>query len=140
MKVVDASVAVALVVPLPWSQASQDLMGQWIVAGVDLPVPALWHYEVLSALQKFVVGGRFSGQAAEMLFADILGLGFVVAPPASALAPAILQWARRLEQPVAYDATYLAFAEQLEAEFWTADRKLHRLTSRLGLNWVHLVE
>jgi predicted nucleic acid-binding protein len=38
-----------------------------------------------------------------------------------------------------YDAHYLALAEQLEADFWTSDRRLAR-TVQAHLEWVHLLE
>ena len=34
-----------------------------------------------------------------------------------------MDWAERLNQTVAYDTQYLALAEQLGAEFWSADRR-----------------
>ncbi|HEX6305251.1 MAG TPA: hypothetical protein VFZ76_13740 [Anaerolineales bacterium] len=41
--------------------------------------------------------------------------------------------------PSAYYAQYLALAERLEAEFWTADERLARKVER-QLPWVHLLE
>jgi predicted nucleic acid-binding protein len=41
--------------------------------------------------------------------------------------------------PAAYDAHYLALAELLEGEFWTADGQLARRVQP-SLPWVHLVE
>jgi len=49
-----------------------------------------------------------------------------------------LQLAQELNLSAAYDAHYLALAEQFGAEFWTADQRLaNNVSSRLP--WVHLV-
>ncbi len=47
--------------------------------------------------------------------------------------------AQRFSLPAAYDAHYLALAERLEAEFWTADERLVRKVEA-QLPWVHLLE
>ena len=35
-------------------------------------------------------------------------------------------WAARFNRPAAYDAYYLALAEMMESEFWTADERLYK--------------
>ncbi|MBC7227355.1 MAG: type II toxin-antitoxin system VapC family toxin [Thermoflexales bacterium] len=47
-----------------------------------------------------------------------------------------LQLARAFSLPAAYDAHYLALAEQLGADFWTADLRLARAIQD-RLPWVH---
>jgi len=50
---------------------------------------------------------------------------------------AALRWAVRLRQKAAYDGFYLAAAEQLGAEFWTADQSLCNHARQAGATWVH---
>jgi predicted nucleic acid-binding protein len=50
-----------------------------------------------------------------------------------------LDLAEKFCLPAAYDAHYLALAELLAGEFWTANRRLAR-TVQSSLPWVHLVE
>jgi hypothetical protein len=45
----------------------------------------------------------------------------------------------RLGQSKAYDAFYLALAERLKAEFWTADQRLANGARQLGANWAHWI-
>ena len=46
--------------------------------------------------------------------------------------------ALRFSLPAAYDAHYLALTERLEAEMWTADRRLyHAVGDTVG--WLHLL-
>jgi predicted nucleic acid-binding protein len=47
--------------------------------------------------------------------------------------------AERFSLPAAYDAHYLALAEWLGGQFWTADGRLARRI-QASLPWVHLVE
>jgi predicted nucleic acid-binding protein len=46
-------------------------------------------------------------------------------------------WATRLRQKAAYDGFYLAAAEQLGAELWTADQALVSNALQVGASWVH---
>jgi len=39
-------------------------------------------------------------------------------------------WTRRLNRAVAYDSFYLALAERLDCDFWTADRRLVNAASQ----------
>jgi predicted nucleic acid-binding protein len=57
-------------------------------------------------------------------------------PPTLELHREALQWAHQLGQGAAYDAAYLALAEQLQAPFWTADRRLANPAQQAGAAWV----
>jgi predicted nucleic acid-binding protein len=46
-------------------------------------------------------------------------------------------WSTRLRQKAAYDGFYLAAADQLKAELWTADRSLANNAKQIGAKWVH---
>jgi predicted nucleic acid-binding protein len=48
-----------------------------------------------------------------------------------------LDWAERIQQTVAYDSAFLAVAESIQAELWTADKRLAKATQSLNINWVH---
>lgn len=45
-------------------------------------------------------------------------------------------WTRRLNRIAAYDSFYLALAESLQCDLWTADR---RLQGAVGQPWLHCV-
>ena len=55
------------------------------------------------------------------------------------LHPRALALAERFSLRAAYDAHYLALAEWLGGEFWTADAALVRVVGA-ALPWVHLVQ
>lgn len=48
-----------------------------------------------------------------------------------------LAWAARLGQAKAYDSFYLALAEEIDAFFVTADKRLANGARQLGLAWVY---
>jgi len=50
-----------------------------------------------------------------------------------------VELAARFSLAAAYDAHYLALAEHLGGEFWTADGRLARMV-QASLPWVHLME
>ena len=68
---------------------------------------------------------------------QLYALEFQTIAPSLELHRAALQWAERIGQSKAYDAQYLALAESLSAEFWTADARLVHALQRLEVNWIH---
>jgi predicted nucleic acid-binding protein len=135
-QVVDANIALALVLATPYSHRAESLWERWAAAQAAVFAPDLWAYEVTSALRKaMVITGMALAEAIARL--DILSeVGVRLVPPTPELDRSALRWADRLGQTVAYDAHYLALAEFLACEFWTADR---RLAAQLGkdVSWVH---
>lgn len=137
--VIDANLAVALVVPLPYSEPAVQQMETWQEQGTELFTPVLWGYEVVSSLRQAIVAGALSvGQAEEAVMA-LLDLGVQQVSPTSELYRQSLEWAHRLDQRVAYDGAYLALAEHLAAEFWTADARLASRVRQLGVTWVRQI-
>jgi predicted nucleic acid-binding protein len=135
--VVDASLATALILPGARRVFLRSQMEQWLQDGYELCAPTLWIYEVTSALCKSV----FFGLVTEEEAADSLPLLHdlaihLVAPDAEQIRRAFA-WTRRLNRAAAYDSFYLALAESLGCELWTADR---RLCSAVDLSWVRLAQ
>ena len=86
-----------------------------------------------------MAGGVLPAARAEAALAALSELSIVrVSPDADSLLAA-LRWAARLGQRAAYDAQYLALAERLGAEFYTADRRLASLAEAAGLPWVRSI-
>jgi predicted nucleic acid-binding protein len=80
-----------------------------------------------------------SAQDAERMASDLLALEFHRVAPTLKLHQSALLWAERIGPSKVYDAHYLALAEDLSAEFWTADRRLFHTLQGLGASWVHTV-
>jgi predicted nucleic acid-binding protein len=138
-QVVDANLTVALVLSTPYSAQAQALWERWSAEATDVYAPDLWAYEVTSALCKAISLTGMPLSEAEARLETLTRLGVQLVPPTLELNRLALRWAERLGQTVAYDAHYLALAETLGCDFWTADR---RLVQSVGteVSWVHGID
>lgn len=132
---IDASLVVRLVVdseddrlPMLWQR--------WIESGQQLAAPALLFYEVANALYQYQKQRYFSPELVEQAFLAALSLPVRLYSELSLHMRAI-KLAQRFSLPATYDAHYLALAEHLGAEFWSADRRLARKVQS-QLDWVRL--
>lgn len=137
--VVDANLCVSLIVPLGYSQAAAEKWIAWEADRASLYAPLLWEYEVVSAIRKAVFATWLNSSEAENALQRLFNLGIAVIPPDSELHRSALQWSDRIGQPVAYDGQYIALAEALQAELWTADKRLSKALSSLNLPWLHWI-
>lgn len=122
--VIDASVALALVLREPHADTVSRLLEAWEDEGSSLHAPILAHYEIASALTRSRVRDSLSREDTEEALAIIAGLGVAFHPPAAGTR--IIEIAADLQRHSAYDAAYLDLAEQLSAELWTLDGPLAR--------------
>ncbi len=89
-------------------------------------------------MRRYVAHGELNPEEAADALEAALGLDIALYGDRD-LHRRALALAGRFSLPAAYDAHYLALAERLGAEFWTADR---RLTHAIGaaLPWVHQLD
>jgi predicted nucleic acid-binding protein len=104
----------------------------------DLPIiaPTLLYYEVANALYQYVKQGMLTIEAARRAQNSALSLRLRLIGD-NWLHQQALLLARQFGLLASYDAHYLALAERMAAEFWTADRRLYN-TVRETFNWVKL--
>ena len=122
---VDASVVVRLLVDTAESDRVQQLWEKWEVEGRALVAPSMLYYEVTNALYRYERGGFLTADEVQQGLVLASGLQIhLLSDPALHLEAAVL--ARSLSLSAAYDSHYLALAQRLGAEFWTADRRLTR--------------
>ena len=133
--VVDASFAVRLILPDPRRSAFRVLLERWLQEGYELLAPDLWLYEMTTALCKAAHFGLVTVEDAESSLALVSELAVQLVAPDAEQARLAFAWTQRLNRAAAYDSFYLALAESLGCELWTADRRLHTAVS---LPWVHL--
>ena len=95
----------------------------------ELQVPALCDVEVSSALRRGMLSGALAESRAEEALLDYLDLP-LTRHGHQALLPRILALRANF---TAYDASYVALAERLEAPILTADRRLARACHGIGL-------
>ena len=136
MMVVDASVVVGLLMPLPYSARVVARLRALNEAREEIYAPALMEYEVCSALHRAVARGMLEEAAVRGCLDKIEALGIRPIAPAWSLHQSALAWAARLRQGKAYDAQYLALAEQMGCGLLTADERLANAARALGVTWV----
>lgn len=134
MPVVDANLIVDLVAPgVPVGGAAERLVERLVAGGADVLGPALVLLESSNALLTGIRRGRWDGEAADAAFAQLAQIPIVVADGPDDWQRAF-ELARRYDNWPVYGMVYVALAERLGTEFYTAD---DRLSARLAhLPWV----
>lgn len=122
--VVDASFLIKLCSPEPLTDVAQAVRDGWAKSGVVRRAPSLIDYEIVSALNKKRFMGFIDAAEAE----EALAIAFeepIETIDTNDLHLSALKIAQRLDLRSTYDAHYLAVAQQLDCEFWTADERLY---------------
>ena len=125
LKVVDASLALKWFVDEEDSDKARALSRGWSASGVGIIAPYLMLAEIANALHRKVVDGQLTLESAAEILEDLdtSEIEFYNAPSIHAGAARI---AGRIGQGAVYDSVYLALAERLDCELWTADRRFYR--------------
>ncbi len=136
--VVDANLAVATA--LNFSESLERFWKRIHQEQLTPCAPRLWMSETTSAIRTYLAQKQINSKEAEQALLTIYALHVEIVDEDSALCLRALELAGMLGQSKAYDAFYLATAEKMEGEFWTADERLHnRCRQDLGLDWVHWI-
>lgn len=114
------------------------LLGKWLKQERELVAPPLFHAEVTSIIRERSFRGEMSDEDAAEAVARSLLAPVDTWRGTDALQPRAFELAVRFNQPKAYDAQYLALADLLGCELWTADRRLANSVAA-HLPWVHYV-
>lgn len=135
--VLDASVLVVVASGDPRKPKAQAALQGWIETDERLHAPALLPFEVANGLTRLIAAGAFPVERLTEAWRTVLGLPITYHPMERDGERAVAI-ALRLQRRSAYDAAYLALAEQLEAELWTFDGTLARNAQSVGFS-VHLI-
>lgn len=120
--VVDASVLLKLLLPEELSDEVRRLWGQWVEWNTDVAAPYLLAYEVTSVLRSKVFRREMSREAGEAAFAAFRTQEVSLLHP-DGLEDRAWEISKQWNLPTSYDAAYLALAELLDYDLWTADRR-----------------
>jgi predicted nucleic acid-binding protein len=137
--VIDANLIAALVLPLPYSDQATQKVITWKQADLELLAPVLLEYEIAAILRKAVVAQWLTTDLALEAIDKVLTLNIQCVTPTARLHERALRWADRLGYSKAYDAHYLALAEQEGIDLWTVDRRLANGSQQAGAHWVHWI-
>ncbi len=135
--VIDASVAVAVLLDEANSEAARRLLRASARDQVAVVAPHLFGYEVTNALHRRVDRGLLSSEAALGLLRRLETFGIEQRQPPDFHERA-MQLANELAQRAAYDAHYLVLAQSLNCEFWTGDQRFYAAARRFSNNvrWI----
>ena len=135
--VVDASLAFKWLVEEEYSGEAVALSMTWASQGIRTAAPHFMPVEVTNALHRRVVRNELSvGEAAELI-GTLMASGIQLHSSVNVYARA-LELASDLRQRAVYDAHYLALADALDCEMWTADEKFFKAASAVAGNvrWI----
>jgi len=136
--VVDAGLFLVMVIPHPYRAQTKALWRQWVTERRSLYAPYFWVAEVTSGLHRAVWEKMMTEEEAERALIRMLTLPIHYIPDTE-LALGALKWADRLAQKRAYDAFYVALAEQANAELWSTDRHLVNGLRQQSVRWAYWV-
>lgn len=132
---VDASLVLTLLLPDDRTPSAEYRWQTWAEDDTDIVAPPLFFSEVISVLREGVHHRRISPDRGDGLFREFLELGVQTVTP-DGLYDRVWRLAKPRNLARAYDAHYLAVADALGCELWTADR---RLFGTVGVSWPRLV-
>ena len=135
--VVDASLAFKWLVREEYTDNALAILREWHDEDVTPVAPYLLPFEVSNALHKRVTRGELSVEGAVDLIGTLLTSQIELHQPWNLHGKA-LEIASQFGQAASYDAHYLALAESLGCELWTADEKFFRAASLLvgKVQWI----
>ncbi len=131
---VDASVLIRWRVPQQSDPLVYELVDGWIEDGEELIGPALLFSEVISVLRLQAHKGTMDADDVDRIVWLFLRLG-IRRIDNFTLYRRAFEFATQFGHARAYDAHYLAAAEQETCDLWTADRPLYE-SARRELRWV----
>lgn len=131
---VDASFALKLVLQEEDSDAVHALWTTWVAQDAEICAPCHLMIEAISVIRNHVYRRNIS-PAAEQAAVEALW-----AQEIELLHPGFIErraWelAQQFKRPTVYDALYLAVAEHIGCELWTADDRLYKAVHD-ALPWV----
>ena len=135
--VVDASLAFKWLVSEDNSDKARAISRSWANEGIQAAAPYLMPVEVTNVLHRRVARGELSVEDALRLLEHLLASGIELRDEPG-LHSRALELAGQLRQGAVYDAHYLALADILGCDYWTADERFYRATVLVSQNvrWI----
>lgn len=135
----DSGIFIAAVLQEPYRKQAIALINEWATQNIQIVAPVLFRYEVTAVIRKNIYRGILPPALATDVRANLQSLTanieFMID---DRLLERGYELAEQFNRPTAYDSQYLAVAERLGCEFWTADERLFNAVAQ-DLNWVRWV-
>jgi len=134
--VVDANISAGAIITINGMENAPLLFKEWNIEKRNLFAPEWWRSEVIAIFRKHVFHKLITSKEAHQAVKDLESLEVTTLPIDTLLYHNALDWAEKIGQSKIYDSVYLALAESLNAEFWTADQRLLNSARAVKINWV----
>ena len=134
---VDSGIVLKLYLEEEDSHLADALWNQWMETGFQPVAPILFPLEITAVLRKHVYRKTIELDYGLRSLRVALSLN-VLLPVCPNIHQHAWDLATQLNRPTAYDAHYLALAQHLSCDFWTADRRLYNAAHR-QFPWIHLL-
>lgn len=119
----DSGVLLSLLLGETFKDHTSALTQYWLKEGFEIHAPSLFQYEIVAVMRKSVVRESITDGDAKGYIKTAL-LYPIIYSLDTFLHERAYQLSTQLKRPTAYDSQYLALAERLDCEFWTADERL----------------
>ena len=136
--VIDASVVVKAIMPNDKQEQCKILISRFEF--LQPVAPALWMYEITSAFTKSVHFGLLTASECRSGIAQAMSLGVELVAPDEGQTNLAVDWILKLKRAASYDSYYLALAETLGVDFWTADERLRNALKDTRLAWLRWID
>jgi len=134
--VADSNIFIAAVLQETYTKQADDLIRYWAQQHIHCRSNIVSLYEVAAVIRKHVYRRTLTTERAAQvrtaLETLVSGITFMIDTD---LLERGYELATRFNLPTSYDAQYLAVAERLGVEFWTADERLFNVVGK-ELNWI----
>ena len=135
LTVIDARLVIKAMLPNRETARCQAVLAH--LQGQALVAPALWVYDIASALARAVQSGQMTIPEGEAALHQAMGLGVQIILPDETQARLAYHQSLQVKGASAYDSAYLVTAEGLGAQFWTADSRLETIFRANKPDWMH---
>ncbi len=132
---VDASFAIKLLVDEPDSEDAFVQWETWVKNGTMIYAPRLFVWECANAVRRAVVQDRLPATEAVDALQRLTGIDVDLVNVEDDVVRVYRNFVAKYDMPAVYDATYLAVADMLGCDLWTADKRLYRTVGH-ALPWV----
>ncbi|MCW5849621.1 MAG: type II toxin-antitoxin system VapC family toxin [Anaerolineae bacterium] len=132
--IIDASVILAAFFPDEQQAEAQAVIGDYAAGRIALVAPSLLVYEVTNAIWQATRRGRITNEQAEAIMQAFEGIAILLEPVAW---QPMMSLARQFGRS-AYDAAYLALAQEKREPLVTGDLRLYNAVAP-HLPWVQWI-
>ncbi len=126
--VVDANILIAFgLADEPLHTQAKQVLSAWQTTNEHLTAPRLFRSEITAVVRKAVYQQRMTIEQGRVMLSQLLAYP-VEFHEDDALLKEAYELAVRFNRPRAYDSQYMALAQRLNCDFWTADERLANST------------